>query len=201
MTRKCGIMPDVNNDDAMLKMIELSDGNLLADATPEQVQGDIDMYLERVRILSGLLRCVNSDAPSMSEGFASARADALRGIENMRSTLKEKFTDAAKCRQRKAQEFPDDVRNMASIGILKTLANTTDGVGSDILDALLTLFAVDDNLVANEILGESIRQVGFAADYDDAEGFVYGLVESLTPIVAARKEDRLAALRAAEEVA
>ncbi|MEH2476185.1 hypothetical protein V1281_002645 [Nitrobacteraceae bacterium AZCC 2161] len=57
----------------MVQMITLSDGVLVSDATPQQVQDDIDIMTGRSEALIKILQCVARDSTNIHAGITEAK--------------------------------------------------------------------------------------------------------------------------------
>jgi hypothetical protein len=96
-----------------------------------------------------------------------------------RDELKETFERQAEWRRQKADDYPDDGRNLAAAATFDRLAATAADIPQHVLNAYeATLWRWDDSKLV-EVEREALRQVGFRSEPENAEAFVRGVLESV----------------------
>ena len=93
-----------------------------------------------------------------------------------RIALVEIFAGKAEWRRHKANEHPDDKRNLEAATIFDRLARSVDGVPRTTLNGFFELY---EDYEGDE-LSEELRQVGFHSDPKTAEDFCRGYIASRT---------------------
>lgn len=98
-----------------------------------------------------------------------------------RSLLRDEFEDQARRRREKADEYPQDERNLVAAEIFDKLAATADAIPDDVLAAYFELEQDnDDPFRDSERHSEMLREIGFHSAYDTAEEFVRAYIADRT---------------------
>lgn len=95
----------------------------------------------------------------------------------MASELKEAFEAQADWRAEKAEEYPDDVRNVRATEILRRLAATADDVPAALMAEYNAVFLRWDTYEVVRLQDEAMRGIGFHTQPENAADFVRGFVE------------------------
>jgi hypothetical protein len=94
-----------------------------------------------------------------------------------RLELQDVFKEQAEWRREKAEQYPNEERNLQAAAIFDRLAATVDAVPQDAFVALSELRPnVDDGLLDVERWTEMLRDVGFQSAPKNAEDFVRSFV-------------------------
>ncbi len=94
--------------------------------------------------------------------------------EHFRDLLRYSFEGNADWRRRKAEEYPDDRRNLEAAEIFDRLLATVDKVPDNLIDAYAAVFNRDGDAPykASEVEQEHLRSVGFHSAPEDAAEFL-----------------------------
>jgi hypothetical protein len=91
------------------------------------------------------------------------------------------FKEHAEWRREKAQQYPNEERNLEAAAILDRLAATMDAIPHDVFVAFSELGPnVDDDLLDVERWTEMLRDVGFQSAPKNAEDFVRSFIAHRT---------------------
>lgn len=101
--------------------------------------------------------------------------------DDAREAIQGWFEDAAWWRSQKADQFPDDDRNMHAVASADGLIATVAAVPDALLQRLVQAWPDDgcDNHYAIEIMSEMKRSLGFHADWENATSFVEDFLSQL----------------------
>jgi hypothetical protein len=102
-------------------------------------------------------------------------------IETVRESLKYSFEGTAEWRRAKAQEYPNDERNLQAAESLDRLATTVDQIEPVLLTAYTKLFDGVDSFYGVELESEMTRTVGFHWWPASATEFVREFIERRGP--------------------
>lgn len=91
-------------------------------------------------------------------------------------TLKEEFEGQAEWRRIKADEYPDDTRNLEAAELFDKLAGTADAIPQAMLHAYAALDAWKD---CPDLWGEHLRAVGFHDFPENATTFLADYIEAV----------------------
>lgn len=97
---------------------------------------------------------------------------------DMCNSLREHFVSTAAWRREKADQFPDDARNIEAANILDKLAET-EPKDHDLARQAFEAAHADDGYFFHELLGQSLREVGFDSFPKDADDFLRVLMKRL----------------------
>jgi hypothetical protein len=105
--------------------------------------------------------------------------------------LREAFLDQARWREQKAVQYPEDTRNAKAAELLRQLAEVAKDVPENVFlayeeafQAILSSKTWEDGMMeALEEWNQMMREIGFHAEYDDAEEFLRTYIERCLLIV------------------
>jgi hypothetical protein len=106
-------------------------------------------------------------------------------LEEIRYGLQLHFEDTADWRQRKAEEYPEDNRNLEAVSILKKLAESVDAVPEHVLEVFGRHC---EGFFDGEAFNEALRHIGFHSAPATAEKFVRDYLADVTTFTAENDE-------------
>ena len=101
------------------------------------------------------------------------------GIDRL--NLRDEFAEQARWRREKAEQYPDDDRNLVAAAIFDRLTATADAIPEDVFVTFAELGSdVDDGFLDNERWSEMLREVGVRSAPDTAEEFLRSYIADRT---------------------
>jgi hypothetical protein len=99
--------------------------------------------------------------------------------ETVGMTLKEEFEGQMWWREEKAEQYPNDKRNLETVEIFKRLAATANDVPRSLMDEYEAVFLRWETDEVVSMHSEALRAVGFHSSPENATEFVRDFVESV----------------------
>jgi hypothetical protein len=97
-------------------------------------------------------------------------------VPELREQLRLEFESTAEWRYQKAEQYPNDERNVAAADMLQRLARTVDQVRADLMQAYANAFSKNlDSAVETE--NALMKAVGFGDSFDTAEDFIVQVID------------------------
>ncbi len=125
--------------------------------------------------------CRSSNVRNAARGVWTLRRKAKCVSWTGIFSVRDRFAHQAEWRRGKAEQYPDDDRNIAAAEALERLATTVKDVKDDFAMAYAELFADDDdNFRICELEGEMLKAVGFHNHWDTAEDFIKDIIAKMT---------------------
>ncbi|MCH8917264.1 MAG: hypothetical protein IIC52_04330 [Proteobacteria bacterium] len=91
------------------------------------------------------------------------------------------FLSTAEWRRQKAEEFPDDSRNLEAAEDLERLAASIGGMNTSIFAAYVDLHNDEDTAIEISMLEDEMRKgIGFHSSFATAEDFIKEVVAKIT---------------------